>query len=45
MKIYLVIKRDEHGKIFENRVFQWELVKHIAESESLGIELLAVIQL
>ena len=46
MNIYLIVKRDENGKVFEIRVPQAELATHISATfANTGIEILAVIRL
>lgn len=44
--VYLVVKRDEQGMVFETRVLQHELAEHIkATFENTTIQILAIIKL
>ena len=45
MIVYLIVQRDEKGKVFEIRVQQSKLTEHIDRTLASGIEVLAVIRL
>ena len=46
MTVYIVVKRDETGKVFETRVPQSELAEHISATfRFTSIEIIAIIRL